>query len=108
MTGHQFTRPGQVAPGRPAPDACMVCGQPEAVCRYVPPGPIETIPLLGYCQPETRQAAFAAVLAGVPMGTYDHAMISWLVGWDDSTCRTITSIMWRCRVAGPPGQDGAV
>ena len=27
---HPFARPGQVAPDRPAPDACMVCGQPEA------------------------------------------------------------------------------
>ncbi|MCW2898853.1 MAG: hypothetical protein JWO67_1118 [Streptosporangiaceae bacterium] len=27
---HAFTRPGQVAPDRPARDACMVCGQPEA------------------------------------------------------------------------------
>ena len=25
----QFARPGQVAPDRPAPDACMNCGQPE-------------------------------------------------------------------------------
>jgi hypothetical protein len=27
---HRFIRPGQVAPDRPAPDACMQCGQPEA------------------------------------------------------------------------------
>jgi len=26
---HVFVRPGQVAPELPAPDACMVCGQPE-------------------------------------------------------------------------------
>jgi len=25
----QFARPGQVSPARPAPDACMRCGQPE-------------------------------------------------------------------------------
>lgn len=30
MSGHRFVRPGQVAPDRPAPDACMECGQPEA------------------------------------------------------------------------------
>jgi hypothetical protein len=30
VSGHEFTRPGQVAPGRPAPDACMQCGQPVA------------------------------------------------------------------------------
>ncbi len=28
--GHEFTRPGQVAAHLPAPDACMVCGLPEA------------------------------------------------------------------------------
>lgn len=27
---HQFIRPGQVAPDRPAPDACMQCGEPFA------------------------------------------------------------------------------
>jgi hypothetical protein len=28
--GHRFVRPGQVAPDRPAPDACMHCGEPFA------------------------------------------------------------------------------
>jgi len=73
---------------------------PAAPHPYIPPGPVETAPYLGYCQPETRQAAFAAVLRGVPMGAYDTRMVSWLVGWDDLTCRTIASLMWRCRVAG--------
>jgi hypothetical protein len=27
---HPFIRPGQVAPDRPAPDACMQCGEPFA------------------------------------------------------------------------------
>jgi hypothetical protein len=30
VTGHRFVRPGRVAPDRPACDACMECGQPEA------------------------------------------------------------------------------
>ena len=30
MDGHPFVGPGQVAPNLPAPDNCMVCGQPEA------------------------------------------------------------------------------
>jgi hypothetical protein len=30
VTGHAFTRPGQVAPDRPAPDRCMQCGLSEA------------------------------------------------------------------------------
>jgi hypothetical protein len=29
--GHAFRRPGQVAPDLPAPDACVICGQPGAV-----------------------------------------------------------------------------
>jgi hypothetical protein len=36
---------------------------------YIPPGPIEAQPWEGgYCQPETRQKAFAAVLRGVTTG----------------------------------------
>ncbi|HEX3963826.1 MAG TPA: hypothetical protein VHZ03_45490 [Trebonia sp.] len=67
---------------------------------HIPSGPVGTAPYLGYCQPGVRQEAFAAVLAGVQMGAYDTQMINWLVGWDDPTCRTIASLMWRCRLAG--------
>ena len=73
---------------------------------YVPTGPVEAAPYLGYCPPEVRQEAFCAVLEGVELGAYDERMIAWLAGWDDPTCRTITSLMWRCRLAGaaaPPG-----
>jgi hypothetical protein len=41
---HAFVRPGQVAPGRPAPDKCMTCGQPAAAhgpLRYGPPHRLE-------------------------------------------------------------------
>lgn len=67
---------------------------------YIPPGPVEAAPYLGYCQPEVRQEAFASVLAGAEMGAYDTRIVDWLVGWDDPTCRTIASLMWRCRLAG--------
>jgi hypothetical protein len=67
---------------------------------YVPPGPVETTPYLGYCQPEVRQEAFAVVLVGVQMGAYDTRIVNWLAGWDDPTCRTIASLMHRCRLAG--------
>jgi hypothetical protein len=30
VSGHKFARPGQVAPDRPAPDACMECDRAEA------------------------------------------------------------------------------
>jgi hypothetical protein len=79
-------RPGTKPPGTPH--------------EYIPDGPVETGPYLGFCQPEIRQQAFAAVLQGVPMGAYDVRMVNWLVGWDDPTCRTIASLMWRSRLAG--------
>jgi hypothetical protein len=30
-------------------------------------------------------------------------MIAWLTQWDDTTCRTIASLLWRCRLAGAAG-----
>ena len=67
---------------------------------YIPAGPVEAAPYLGYCPPEVRQEAFSAVLEGVETGAYDCRIIAWLTGWDDPTCRTIASLMWRCRLAG--------
>jgi hypothetical protein len=54
-----------------------------------------------------RQEAFSAVLEGVELGAYDERMIAWLVGWDDPTCRTIASLMWRCRLAGAAAAPGS-
>jgi len=82
------TGAGQVGPGGDPPHA------------YVPAGPVEAAPYLGYCPPEVRQEAFAAVLEGAGLGAYDERMVEWLTQWDDTTCRTIASIMWRCRRAG--------
>jgi hypothetical protein len=73
-------------------------GNPPHV--YIPAGPLETAPYLGYCLPEVRQEAFSAILEGVELGAYDTQIVNWLTGWDDLTCRTIASLMWRCRVAG--------
>jgi hypothetical protein len=39
---------------------------------YIPTGPVEAAPYLGYCPPEVRQEAFSAVLEGVETGTYDN------------------------------------
>jgi hypothetical protein len=75
---------------------------------YVPTGPVEAAPYLGYCPPEVRQEAFCAVLEGVELGAYDERMIAWLAGWDDPTCRTIASLMWRCRLAGSVTAPGSV
>ncbi len=71
---------------------------------YVPAGPVEAAPYLGYCRPEIRREAFAAVLEGVELGAYDERMVEWVVSWDDPTCRTIASILWRCRLAGAAEQ----
>jgi hypothetical protein len=67
---------------------------------YIPTGPVEAAPYLGYCPPEVRQEAFSAVLEGVELGAYDMQIVNWLTGWDDPTCRAIASLMWRCRLAG--------
>ncbi len=40
------------------------------------------------------------VLEGVDTGAYDRRIAAWLAQLDDSTCRTIASPMWRCRLAG--------
>jgi hypothetical protein len=80
--------PGPAGPGGEPPHA------------YIPAGPVEAAPYLGYCPPEVRQEAFSAVLEGVELGAYDCQIIGWLAQWDDTTCRTIASLMWRCRLAG--------
>ena len=67
---------------------------------YIPAGPVEAAPYLGFCPPEVRQEAFSAVLEDVETGAYDTQIVNWLTGWDDPTCRTIASLMWRCRLAG--------
>ena len=67
---------------------------------YIPAGPVEAAPYEGYCPPEVRQEAFAAVVEGMETGAYDCRIIAWLAQLDDTTCRTIASLMWRCRLAG--------
>lgn len=79
---------GQANPGADPPHA------------YVPAGPVEAAPLGGCCPPEIRLEAFAAVLEGVETGAYDRRIVAWLAQLDDPTCRTIASLMWRCRLAG--------
>jgi hypothetical protein len=75
---------------------------PQPPHQYVPAGPLETLPNGPYQPAAVRRAAFAEVLAGVPLGASDYRLIQWLIDLDDPTCQTITSILWRCRIAGPP------
>ena len=37
---------------------------------------------------------------GIPPAYRNRRIIAWLTGWDDPTCRTVASVMWRCRLAG--------
>jgi len=69
--------------------------------------PVDSPPLLGFQPAEVREAAFPAVLAGVPLGAYDRRMVGWLIDWDDTTCRTVASIMWRCRLGCLPSAVSA-
>ncbi len=98
---------------RPSPDPSAVRGGQgrDAVAwrlnrsvgaphEYIPDGPVETAPLGRYCLPEVRQEAFAAILEGFETGAYDYRIVAWLAQLDDPTCRTIASLMWRCRLAG--------
>jgi hypothetical protein len=75
----------------------------DEIHPYVPPGPLESAPSGGYQPPGVRREALAAVLGDIPLASYDHRMLEWLAGLDDSTCRAFASLMQRCRLAAPPG-----
>ena len=69
--------------------------------EYIPAGPLFTEPPGGFEPAKVHFAAFAAVLDGVETGDYDNEVIAWLANLDDTTCRVVTSLMWRCRQASP-------
>ena len=114
MSGHQFTRPGQVAPDLPAPDACMVCGQPEAAHNPAA-GPFETeaqareLPAVravydAFCRDpgpgkmaphNHRMLCEALSAARVDLGTYDHRIVSWLATWEPQTVAVIAGWVQR-------------
>jgi hypothetical protein len=64
---------------------------------YVAAGPLDQPP--GGFRPDERRAAMAHVLRGVQLGAYDERMIAWTVQCDDSTARTIASLIERARDA---------
>jgi len=76
--------------------------------EYIPSGPADTAPPGGYCPPEVRLEAFTAALEGVETGAYDRQVVTWLTQLDDITCRTIASLLWRCRVAGTAAARSSV
>ena len=70
--------------------------------EYIPAGPLEAEPPGSFQPPGVRRDALAAVLAGVETGAYDGKVIAWLASLDDAKCRTMASLLWRCRLAGSP------
>jgi hypothetical protein len=65
---------------------------------YVPDGPVEQPPAA--FRPAERREAMAHVLRGVQLGAHDERIIDWILQWDDSTIRTICSLIERARAAG--------
>lgn len=47
-------------------------------------------------------AALHEPLAGIPLGTYDERILTWLAGWDVPTVGTVASLLHRARAARPP------
>ena len=109
-----FARPGQVAPDRPAPDACMRCGRPENGHHA---GPFETerqalstpavravytafeaAPAPGRMQPPNLAMLRAACEgADVELGTYDLRILAWLAGWEPQICAVVAGLITRAR-----------
>ena len=112
-----FVRPGQVAPDRPAPDACMRCGRPESDHHA---GPFETerqaldtpavravyttfeaAPGPGRMQPPNLAMLRAACEeADVELGTYDLRILAWLAGWEPQICAVVAGLITRARSHG--------
>ena len=117
-----FGRPGQVAPDRPAPDACMRCGRPES---HHHAGPFETerqarstpavravytafeaAPGPGRMQPPNLAMLRAACEgADVELGAYDLRILAWLAGWEPQVCAVVAGLITRAsesRKGGTP------
>ncbi len=103
-----FVRPGQVAPERPAPDACMRCGRPESDHHM---GPFETerqaldtfeaAPGQGRMQPPNLAMLRAACEgADVELGAYDLRILAWLAGWEPQICAVVAGLITRARSHG--------
>ena len=90
-------------PGVFADDAGMPLSSFSA---YLPDGPIDAEPPGRPEPPDVRLDVLAAVLDGVETAPYDDKVLGWLAGLDDPTYRTVASLLWRCRLAGVPGEPG--
>jgi hypothetical protein len=112
-----FVRPGQVAPDRAAPDACMLCGRPENGHHA---GPFETerqalgtpavravftafedAPGQGRMQPPNLAMLRAACEgADVELGAYDLRILAWLAGWEPQICAVVAGLITRASSHG--------
>lgn len=122
MIDHAFIRPGQVAAERPAPDACMRCGHPEAEHTWPPLetekqarglpevraawAAFDANPGAGRMAPHlARMLTDACEAAGVTLGAYDQRIVTWLGGWEPATCAVFAGLIRRAYAAG---RDGAI
>jgi hypothetical protein len=64
--------------------------------EYVPARSLLFAPQ-GSAPPEVRLEAFKAVLQGIPTGSYDDQVITWLSNQDDPTAKVLLGLLWRCR-----------
>jgi hypothetical protein len=71
---------------------------------YVAVEPLHKEPPGAFVDRAGKEAVLADALRGVEMGSYDERIVRWLAGYaDDSTLRTIVSLIERVREAGPAG-----
>ncbi|WP_238008297.1 hypothetical protein KZZ52_58460 [Dactylosporangium sp. AC04546] len=67
---------------------------------YAPSHRLDKQPGKGWAPPEVRDAALRHALRGVDIGAYDERIIRWATRlWDDSTMRTLVSLIERARRA---------
>ncbi len=50
-----------------------------------------------------REAALREPLAGIELSEREHAVLTWLSGWDVPTVAAVVSLLHRARGAGPLG-----
>ena len=56
LDGHPFVGPGEVAPGRPAPDACLACGRTGAAHQCADPARVDRYNQLVADESSSRRA----------------------------------------------------
>lgn len=67
---------------------------------YAPSTPLESRPGGGFVPSAQRLEALRDALSGVELGAFDVRILTWLASWDDTTVRTVVSLLMRARAAG--------